>query len=168
LRKPATIHGQSFGVAAVPVAPEIDKLVSGLGKVYTDKSPKISVSVFDKARFRGDAGDLLELAGNLLDNACKWCRSAVRLTIAPLDPDEPHSGSLRLVVEDDGPGIPENAREALLQRGMRLDEKAPGHGIGLAVVKELAASYNGDVRVSESTLGGARIEVTVDPGGQAQ
>jgi len=168
LRKPATVHGQSFGVAAVPVAPEIEKLVSGLRKVYTDKSPKISVSVFDNARFRGDAGDLLELAGNLLDNACKWCRSAVSLAIAPLDAAAPHSGGLRLVVEDDGPGIPEDAREALLQRGMRLDEKAPGHGIGLAVVKELAASYNGDVRVSESPLGGARIEVTVDPAGQAQ
>jgi two-component system sensor histidine kinase PhoQ len=75
----------------------------------------------------------------------------------------PETGAIMMVVEDDGPGIPEDAREALLQRGMRLDEKAPGHGIGLAVVKEIAASYGGDVQISDSDLGGARIEVTVNP-----
>ena len=68
-----------------------------------------------------------------------------------------------MVVEDDGPGIPEEARDALLQRGMRLDEKAPGHGIGLAVVKDIAASYGGDIEISDSDLGGARIAVTVNP-----
>ena len=66
------------------------------------------------------------------------------------------------MIEDDGPGIPEQARDALLLRGMRLDEKAPGHGIGLAVVKELANSYGGSVQIADSPLGGARIEVTVD------
>ncbi len=71
---------------------------------------------------------------------------------------------MKLVVEDDGPGIPEDAREALLERGMRLDENAPGHGIGLAVVKELVASYNGTIEISESDLGGAKISVIVDPG----
>ena len=163
LRKPATIQGQSFGVAAVPVAPEIDKLVSGLNKDYIDKAPKISVSVFEDARFRGDAGDLLELAGNLLDNACKWCHSRVSLSIEALDTESPQTGGLRIIAEDDGPGIPASAREALLQRGMRLDEKAPGHGIGLAVIKELATSYNGEVLIGDSPLGGARIEVTVNP-----
>jgi two-component system sensor histidine kinase PhoQ len=163
LRKPATIHGQSFGVAAVPVAPEIDKLVSGLNKVYIDKAPRISVSVFEDARFLGDAGDLLELAGNLLDNACKWCHSRVSLSIEPLDPESSQTGGLRIIVEDDGPGIPATARDALLQRGMRLDEKAPGHGIGLAVIKELATSYNGEVLIGDSSLGGARIEVRVNP-----
>ncbi len=68
-----------------------------------------------------------------------------------------------VTVEDDGPGIPEAAADALLQRGMRLDESAPGHGIGLAVVKEIAASYGGEVEISKSDLGGARITVTVSP-----
>ena len=113
--------------------------------------------------FRGDTGDFLELAGNLLDNACKWCNSRVSLEISPLNGSGFSSGAMSLVVEDDGPGIPEDAREALLQRGMRLDENAPGHGIGLAVVKDIAASYGGEIQIGDSSLGGARIAVTVNP-----
>ena len=70
---------------------------------------------------------------------------------------------MSLVVEDDGPGIPDEARGALLERGMRLDENAPGHGIGLAVVKDIARSYGGEVEIGVSALGGARIAVTVRP-----
>jgi two-component system sensor histidine kinase PhoQ len=82
------------------------------------------------------------------------------LTIHPLRQD---GGGMRLTVEDDGPGIPEQAAEALLQRGTRLDESAPGHGIGLAVVKDIAASYGGDVTIASSDLGGAAITVTIAP-----
>ena len=164
LKKPATIHGQSFGVVAVPVQDEVGKLVAGLAKVHVDKAPDISASVADGIRFRGDTGDFLELAGNLLDNACKWCRKFVRISVAPLAGRPPESGAMSLVVEDDGPGIPADARDALLERGMRLDENAPGHGIGLAVVKELVASYNGSIEISESELGGARISISIDPG----
>ena len=74
-----------------------------------------------------------------------------------------HRGEILLTIADDGPGIPEESRDALLQRGMRLDENAPGHGIGLAVVKDIAQSYGGDVQIGESSLGGARIAVTVKP-----
>jgi two-component system sensor histidine kinase PhoQ len=160
LKTPA-IKGESFGVVAVPVDQELAKLIDGLHKVYKDKKPAIDVDVTDDIRFRGDTGDFLEIAGNLLDNACKWCESMVNLEIRPLGDIE--SGGMRLVIEDDGPGIPDDARQALLQRGMRLDEKTPGHGIGLAVVKDIAASYGGDIEISESTLGGAKIVVTVNP-----
>ena len=163
LRKPSAVKSESFGIVAVPVDAELKKLVDGLHKVYKEKSPKIDVDLRPETRFRGDTGDFLELAGNLLDNACKWCSRRVRLSIAPLPGFSPESGAMMMIVEDDGPGIPEDAREALLQRGMRLDEKAPGHGIGLAVVKEIAASYGGNVKISGSDLGGARIEVTVNP-----
>ncbi len=163
LRKPSSMHAESFGVVATPVEKDLRKLVDGLHKVYKDKAPEITVDVPDEVRFRGDTGDFLELAGNLLDNACKWCTSRVSLAIAPLDDTDFTSGAMSLVVEDDGPGIPEDAREALLQRGMRLDENAPGHGIGLAVVKDIAASYGGDVQIGDSSLGGARIAVTVNP-----
>lgn len=163
LRKPSSIQSESFGVVAVPVDQELRKLVDGLHKVYKEKSPAINVEVPDDVMFRGDTGDFLELAGNLLDNACKWCRSTVSLEISPLNGAGFSSGAMSLVVEDDGPGIPEDAREALLQRGMRLDENAPGHGIGLAVVKDIAASYGGDIQIGESALGGARIAVTVNP-----
>jgi len=163
LRKPSTIQSESFGIVAVPVEKELSKLVDGLNKVYKDKHPEIVVDAAAGVRFRGDTGDFLELAGNLLDNACKWCKSKVAFSIQPLAGADPRSGAMRLVVEDDGPGIPEEARDALLRRGMRLDESAPGHGIGLAVVKDIATSYGGDVEISRSTLGGAKISVSVNP-----
>jgi len=161
LRKPSSIKGESFGVVAVRVDAELRKLIDGLHKVYKDKAPEIAVNAPAGIRFRGDTGDFLEIAGNLLDNACKWCRTKVALTIETLG--DPESGGMRLTVEDDGPGIPEGARLQLLERGMRLDENAPGHGIGLAVVRDIAASYGGEVTISDSPLGGASISVTVNP-----
>ncbi len=165
LRKPATIHTETLGVGSVPVNRELTRLVEGLTKVYTEKNPQIELDVTEGMRFHGDTGDFLEVAGNLLDNACKWCKQKVRLTIRSLEQGNVDSGGMSLTVEDDGPGIPEQAADALLQRGMRLDESAPGHGIGLAVVKEIAASYGGEVTIAESELGGAAITVTVAPPG---
>ena len=107
--------------------------------------------------FRGDTGDFLELAGNLLDNACKWCEHEVRIRVQTAE----DAGGLLLVVSDDGPGIPEEAADALLQRGMRLDESTPGHGIGLAVVKDIARSYGGQLSIGRAALGGAEIVVTI-------
>lgn len=163
LRKPATLHSENLGVMSVDVGAEIQRLVDGLSKVYGDKSPEIVVDVAKGVRFRGDSGDFLELAGNLLDNACKWCQSLVHLTVRPLPDYDGGSGDMAIVVEDDGPGIPEDAAEDLLKRGMRLDESAPGHGIGLAVVKELAASYSGSISIDKSSLGGASITVLINP-----
>ncbi|MDA0680736.1 MAG: ATP-binding protein [Proteobacteria bacterium] len=163
LSKPAAEQRKTFGVVAVAIDKELKKLVDGLSKVYTDKNPTIEVDVSDGILFRGETGDFLELAGNLLDNACKSCKSTVKLSIRPLAGQAAEFGGMRLVVEDDGPGIPENARETLLQRGMRLDESAPGQGIGLAVVADIAASYSGNVKISESSLGGAKIAVSVNP-----
>ncbi len=160
LRKPATIHTETVGVVSLPVSDEVTRLVEGLSKVYRDKSPEFELDVTEGMRFHGETGDFLEVAGNLLDNACKWCRQRVKLTIHPLRKD---GGGMRLTVEDDGPGIPQQAADALLQRGTRLDESAPGHGIGLAVVKDIAASYGGDVTIADSDLGGAAITVTIAP-----
>jgi two-component system sensor histidine kinase PhoQ len=163
LRKPATIHTETLGVPAVPVSHELTRLVEGLSKVYSDKNPEIELDVTEGIRFHGETGDFLEVSGNLLDNACKWCKQRVRLTIRPLVKGNIESGGMRLTVEDDGPGIPVAAADALLQRGTRLDESAPGHGIGLAVVKDIAASYGGDVSIEKSDLGGAAITVTIAP-----
>jgi two-component system sensor histidine kinase PhoQ len=161
LKIPAA-RSKKFGVIALPVKKELKKLVDGLHKVYKDKNPSIDVDLADGIVFRGESGDFLELAGNLLDNAYKCCEAAVKLTIAPLSVGK-GSGGMRIIVEDDGPGIPEEARAPLLERGMRLDESAPGQGIGLAVVTDIAASYGGTVTISDSTLGGAKISVTVNP-----
>lgn len=155
LRKPASYASEGFGLTAVAVESELQRLVDALQKVYKDKNPDILVHVADGVVFRGDRGDFLELAGNLLDNACKWCRSRVELHMRPMA-----GGGLELVVADDGPGIPEELAGVLLERGMRLDESAPGHGIGLAVVRDIAASYGGNVRIANSALGGTAVTVT--------
>jgi len=162
LKIPAA-RSKKFGVIALPIDQELRKLVDGLHKVYSDKKPSIDVQLAKGILFRGESGDFLELAGNLLDNACKCCESQVRLTIGPVSGATTGSGGMRIVVEDDGSGIPEEARARLLQRGMRLDESAPGQGIGLAVVTDIAASYDGTVTISDSDLGGAKISVTVNP-----
>ena len=167
LRKPATIHTETLGVAAVPIEHELTRLVEGLAKVYSDKDPRIELDVTQGIRFHSETGDFLEVSGNLLDNACKWCKQQVRLTIRPLVQGNIESGGMRLTVEDDGPGIPGDAADALVQRGTRLDESAPGHGIGLAVVKDIAASHGGDLRIAKSDLGGAAITVTIAPPGAA-
>jgi two-component system sensor histidine kinase PhoQ len=161
LRKPASLATENLGLASIPVDKEVRRLIDGLRKVYHDKSPNIQATVSEGLMFRGDTGDFLELAGNLLDNACKWCRHEVRITVEPAENSNASASGLQLVVSDDGPGIPEEAADALLQRGMRLDESTPGHGIGLAVVKDIARSYGGQLSIGRSTLGGAEIVVTI-------
>jgi two-component system, OmpR family, sensor histidine kinase PhoQ len=158
LRKPSTRGADKLVLAAVSVRKEVERLVDGMAKVYHDKAPAIETDVPQGLRFRGDKGDFLELAGNLLDNACKWCRHRVAISIRPHTSDRAGRG-LVLTVADDGPGIPEDAAELLLQRGTRLDESTPGHGIGLAVVKDLAESYGGTLSIGRSRLGGAEITV---------
>jgi two-component system sensor histidine kinase PhoQ len=114
-------------------------------------------------KFRGDTGDFLELAGNLLDNACKWCKGRVSINVRPSGNTPAAAGGMRLTVNDDGPGIPQEAAEALLERGTRLDEATPGHGIGLAIVRDIAKSYGGSLTIGQSSLGGACITVDIPP-----
>ena len=147
----------------MPVAEEVERLVSGLRKVYHDKRPVIDTDVAAAIRFRGDTGDFLELAGNLLDNACKWCKGRVSITVRHSATARDGRGGMRLIVDDDGPGIPEDAAEVLLERGMRLDEATPGHGIGLAIVRDLAKAYGGSLTIGRSALGGAKFTVDIPP-----
>jgi two-component system, OmpR family, sensor histidine kinase PhoQ len=158
LRKPAARSADKLVLATVSVRREVERLVDGLAKVYHDKAPEIDTDVAETLRFRGDKGDFLELAGNLLDNACKWCRHRVSISVRPSVPGTAGRGMV-LKVADDGPGIPEDAAEILLQRGTRLDESTPGHGIGLAVVKDIAESYGGELTIHRADLGGAEITV---------
>lgn len=156
LRKPAAGGmGQVLGRIDVPA--EIRKLADSMRKVHHDKQPAIEMDLQEPLLLRADTGDFLELAGNLIDNACKWCNSKVRVTArAPAN-----NSGLQLIVADDGPGIPEQAAESLLQRGTRLDEKTPGHGIGLAIVNDIAQSYGGKITIAQSDLGGAEICVSI-------
>jgi len=163
LRKPAASAAEKHVLKPVPVEKEVARLVEGLRKVYHDKNPDFEVRIESGMQFRGDTGDFLELAGNLLDNACKWCERRVRITVVPSVGGKAIASGMVLTVSDDGPGIPKDAADALLQRGMRLDESTPGHGIGLAVVKDIAHSYGGQLSVQTSKLGGAEIMVSIPP-----
>jgi len=100
-----------------------------------------------------DREDVLELLGNLLDNACKWADSEVRLEIAPT------AEGYRLWVDDDGPGIPEGQRLQVLERGSRLDEQVDGHGLGLGIVRDIVEAWGGRLALLESTLGGLRVSI---------
>ncbi len=163
LRKPAASADQLV-LVPVPVEKEVARLIDGLRKVYRDKQPEFDVRIEKGMQFRGDTGDFLELAGNLLDNACKWCTRKVRIAIVPSSGRSAAASGMVLTVADDGPGIPQEAADALLQRGMRLDESTPGHGIGLAVVKDIARSYGGQLIIQKAAdLGGAEIIVSIPP-----
>jgi len=161
LRKPAATANESPALVRVDIAAEVQRLVNGLRKVHHVKSPRIEVEVDPRARLRGDVGDLHELAGNLIDNACKWCKSGVRVSVAAVSAEDSRAAGMVLRVEDDGPGVSSDDAGVLLQRGTRLDESTPGHGIGLAIVRDIVLSYGGDITIGRSPLGGAEITVTI-------
>ena len=108
----------------------------------------------DDLCFQGERQDLLEIVGNVMENACKWSAGKVKVTAEPAGDSQ-----LRLIVEDDGPGLPPERREEVLQRGARLDEKTPGSGLGLSIVDELARAYGGSIRLDASALGGLKVEI---------
>lgn len=135
----------------VPVRQAAERLITSLHKVYRDKRVQVDLELDHAIVFRGIEGDLLEMLGNLLDNAFKWCGRRVRLS------GEGTRNALTLVIDDDGPGIPSAQAIHLLERGARADETTPGHGIGLAVVREICTAYGGELRVASSPLGGARL-----------
>ena len=107
--------------------------------------------------FRGDEGDLEEMAGNLLDNACKWSGGVVAVTM--MAERTPTSSTLVIRIEDDGPGLTEEEAQKVLRRGVRLDEKVPGSGLGLDIVKELVDVYGGSLQLKRSVLGGVLAEL---------
>ena len=156
MKRAATSGGALVGQAPVDLAPVASELRAALLRVYAHKDLSLELDVAPGSLFVGDRGDLTEILGNLLDNACKWCRSRVRLGARS---EEGAAARQRLVVtvEDDGPGIAAQDRPRVLQRGVRADETVPGHGLGLAMVRETVDLYGGALEVDESSLGGARL-----------
>ncbi|TGD74830.1 hypothetical protein E4634_06435 [Mangrovimicrobium sediminis] len=138
----------------IPVQPLLIRLRDTLAKVYADRELQLELVCDDERDFRGDERDFLEVAGNVLDNACKHARTRVRVSACG-----DTSGALELVVEDDGTGIPGAAREAIVQRGTRLDQRSPGQGLGLAVAADIVESYGGKLEIGEAALGGAQVRI---------
>ena len=157
--------GHQLFAAPLEIEVRAEGIVTSLEKVYAGKRVLCEFDLDPGARFHGDQGDLMELLGNLLENAFKWARQRVLLS-ARIETTHPgRRPGLVLTVEDDGPGIPPEQVDRLLQRGVRGDERVHGHGIGLSIVQNIVRSYHGELTVDGSDeLGGARFSVRIPPG----
>lgn len=150
----AAASGRATLRAPLHVAVTARKVRDSLLKVYADKPLDFTLKAEPALRFQGDEGDLLEILGNLADNACKWADQQLSLSLW----GDASGATLVILIEDDGPGIPVDQRQRLLGRGQRGDPQTPGHGIGLAVVRNLVEEvYHGRLLIDDSALGGARI-----------
>jgi len=138
-----------------PVAPVLRALADTLRRLYPERV--LEVDAPEGAVFRGAREDLEEIAGNLMDNACKWARRRVRVRAAP------EGAGLALAFDDDGPGLSPAAGEQALARGGRLDEQVSGTGLGLAIVQEVVALHGGSLQLEASELGGLRAVVRLAP-----
>ena len=134
-----------------PVGEVIDEMAVMLERVFQSKDVEIDWRAPDDLAFLGERQDLQEILGNLMENACKWSKRRVRVSAGPSG-----LGQMIAVVEDDGPGLPEDQREAVLKRGARLDEDAPGSGLGLSIVDDLTRAYGGRLTLGASDLGGLK------------
>jgi len=156
----AATAGRRPLAAPVALASVFGKIVESLDKVHHDKPVAFLLNDAASIGYRAERGDLLELAGNLLDNGYKWCRERVEVTIvrpATL-PGEKTTGVV-LHFDDDGPGIGSGRVRELLRRGMRADSTTPGHGLGLAIVNDIVAAYGGEMEIGSGSLGGTRVTV---------
>ena len=161
----AARSGHQLFAAPIVIEPQAEQIVVGLEKVYAAKGVLCEFEIAPEARFHGETGDLQELLGNLLENAFKWAKSRVLLTVAEAAQVPGRRPGLVIVVEDDGPGIADDRIGFVLQRGVRGDERVQGHGIGLSIVQDILKSYRGQLHVGRSQeLGGARFEAVL-PGG---
>lgn len=134
----------------------VDSLGRAMVKIHERRGLDIGVDHPSVARFKGERQDLEEMIGNLFDNACKWARSEVTLTMSVEPATREHDGCLVINIDDDGPGLTKEQRLDAVKRGRRLDESVPGSGLGLSIVTELAQLYGGSFTLEEAPIGGLR------------
>jgi signal transduction histidine kinase len=142
------------------VAPVFEALRRTMEKIHRDRDITIELKADPSAKFRGERQDLEEMAGNLVDNACKWAASQVFIEVLVKQPSEPGAGPrLHIIVDDDGRGLSAAERAQVSRRGQRLDESKPGSGLGLSIVTELAGLYGGSLTLRNAPIGGLRAEL---------
>jgi len=149
----AATAGSSSSAQALSVKQVLDRMLESLLKVYKEKPVNINVSVGSDITFKGDEGDLMELLGNLLDNAFKWTKNRIDISA------ERKKNKLHIVIMDDGPGISQDQITTLLQRGKRADQNVSGHGIGLSIVSNIIDAYQGELFIEPGPLGGAKFTI---------
>ena len=147
----AAASGSSRFAPYLPLAPVLNRIRDSLAKVYAEKGLVFSLDIPSELSWRIDEGDAFEMLGNVMDNAAKWAKHQVAVSVRR------EEERLHIRVEDDGPGFDDT--ESILQLHVRGDEKVPGHGVGLAVVNDLVASHDGELTLSRSNRGGARIDI---------
>jgi len=150
----AAATGQTTLAQAIPVAPLVPRIIRTLDKIYQEKGITHRLFIDEKTDFFGSEGDLMEILGNLLENAYKYGKTLIDISA------EQSEETLVIRIEDDGPGIPEDKIEQVLKRGQRADEQHPGQGIGLSAAHAIIHLYQGKLEISKSALGGARITLT--------
>lgn len=154
-RAQAAARAEALGVRT-QVSDAAQGLVRVMNKLFAADSKTVSSDIPDTIFVRTERQDLEEIIGNLLDNACKWCRSEVRLHAAPVE-----DGLVSIYIDDDGPGLSPDERAEAVKRGVRLDETAPGTGLGLSIVADIADMNGGNLVLDESPLGGLRAIVSL-------
>jgi signal transduction histidine kinase len=146
----------------IEVPPVVTALARTMEKLHRGRDIAIAIDVPQHARFRGEEQDLEEMIGNLVDNACKWALSRVAIEVVTDASDS--KPRVRVIVDDDGPGLSPAEREQVALRGQRLDESKPGSGLGLSIVVELAALYGGVLTLGTASIGGLRAELALPAG----
>lgn len=157
----AAARGQKRLSLAIDVEEIIIKIIASLDKVHMNKGVICTFRKNKSGLYFCEEGDLYEIAGNLLDNAYKWCSRSVHVAIEFFDEPGKSRNALRIIIKDDGPGIPKEKLLQVLKRGIRADEHTQGHGIGLAVVNEIVRLSGGELKASKSDLGGLRWDVVL-------
>ena len=153
----AAAAGRSLLTPPIAVGPVVQRIVESLRKVHGQRNLVITPHIDERAVFFGDEGDLMEITGNLADNACKWARSRVDIQVSTRA-----AHGIAIEVSDDGPGIPGHLLEILLQRGTKLDQTMEGHGIGLAIVREMVEDVYRGRLLFDTSASGTRVRVEVD------
>lgn len=154
----AVASGRTAWSQVLPIRPAVERIARTLTKVYVNKAIIWENLIPEEVGFQGDEGDLLEVLGNLMDNAWKYGRSQVRIS-GQVD----ERGTV-LHVEDDGQGLPSDQTADILQRGRRMDQQQPGQGIGLTVADEIIRAYGGELKLGQSDLGGANVTIIIANG----
>ena len=156
--KRADAGTQRLLTAPTSLAGPADRIISSLEKVYHQRRVQFRNKIDERISARVQEADLMEIFGNLLENACKYGAQVITLESSK------SAGMISVTIDDDGPGFPDGSQDKLLKRGERADTQIEGQGIGLAITRELIEGYGGSLAISNNTASGARITVKLPAG----
>ena len=155
LRRASAQVPQASRANSVQLKPVVERLARAMRKVYQAQNIQLQLDIGEQLVFHGDEADLMELLGNLIDNACKYGRNSVAISAHLHGPD------LAITIEDDGPGVEAEVQQTILTRGTRADTATPGQGIGLAIAVDILSSYGGSIDIFRSKLSGAGFTIRI-------